>query len=292
MPNRIIKESICTSEDINKLSKDAEILFYRLIVKADDYGAYFGDERIVKSACFPLKSDDIKNDQVKSWLLELGNAGLIHIYEAQDGRTYLQFTKWEKHQQVRAKKRKFPAFDDTCKNLISNDSKCPRNPIQSNPIRNQHDTHAREDDEDGNGDGEDKREDDQDEEDDLFDDFWNAYPKKTGDIKSAYFEYLGAIKTTAPEILIGAVKQQSKDMTREDCRYFPSAEKWLRNKGWMAKSDFKEPEKKPKPQQDEHIPAFTPPEKRHKPYNLADMVEWPTGSNNYIPKSEAIKLGY
>jgi DnaD/phage-associated family protein len=47
-----------------------------------------------------------------------------------------------------------------------------------------------------------------------------------------------------------------------------------------------------KPQQDEHIPAFTPPEKRHKPYNLADMVEWPTGSNNYITKSEAIKLGY
>lgn len=47
-----------------------------------------------------------------------------------------------------------------------------------------------------------------------------------------------------------------------------------------------------KPQQDEPIPASTPPEKRHKPYNLADMVEWPTGSNNYIPKSEAIKLGY
>jgi predicted phage replisome organizer len=135
-------------------------------------------------------------------------------------------------------------------------------------------------------------EDDQDEEDDRFDEFWAAYPKKTGDIKSAYFEYLGAIKTTAPETLIEAVKQQSKDMTREDFRYFPSAENWLKNKAWLTKSDFKEPDKKPKPKQDEHIPAFTPPEKRHKPYNLADMVEWPTGSNNYIPKSEAIKLGY
>ena len=293
MPNRIIKESICTSEDINKLSKDAEILFYRLIVKADDYGAYFGDERIVKSACFPLKSDDIKNDQVKSWLLELGNAGLIHIYEAQDGRTYLQFAKWEKHQQVRAKKRKFPAFDDTCKNLISNDSKCPRNPIQSNPIRNQHDTHAREDDEDGNGDGEDKREDDQDEEDDRFDEFWDAYPKKTGDIKSAYFEYLGTIKTIAPETLIEAVKQQSKDMTREDFRYFPSAENWLKNKAWLTKSDFKEPDKKPKPQQDEHIPAFTPPEKRTQPVNLVtDVIEWPPGSGEYRLKSEVKQDAY
>lgn len=132
---------------------------------------------------------------------------------------------------------------------------------------------------------------DEDEEDDLFDDFWNAYPKKTGDIKSAYFEYLGAIKTTAPEILIGAVKQQSKDMTREDCRYFPSAEKWLRNKGWMAKSDFREPEKKKPQQEDGYIAPFTPKEKRHEPYDLSDMVEWPPGSNHYIPSREVPKDG-
>lgn len=135
------------------------------------------------------------------------------------------------------------------------------------------------------------RVDDDDEEDDLFDDFWNAYPKKTGDIKSAYFEYLGVIKTTAPEILIGAVKQQSKDMTREDCRYFPSAEKWLRNKGWMAKSDFREPEKKKPQQEDGYIAPFTPKEKRHEPYDLSDMVEWPPGSNHYIPSREVPKDG-
>lgn len=166
------------------------------------------------------------------------------------------------------------------------------NPIQSNPIRNQHDTHAREYDEDGNGDGdgEDAREDDQDEEDDRFDEFWDAYPKKTGDIKSAYFEYLGAIKTTAPETLIEAVKQQSKDMTREEFRYFQSAENWLKNKAWLTKSDFKEPDKKPKPQQDEHIPASTPPEKRRAPVNLAtDLVEWPPRSGNYYLRGEEPK---
>ena len=38
MPNRILKESICTSESLVGLSAEAEVLFYRLIVKADDFG--------------------------------------------------------------------------------------------------------------------------------------------------------------------------------------------------------------------------------------------------------------
>ena len=130
MPSRILKESICNSEDIAKLSLEAEILFYRLLVKADDYGAYYGNEAIVKSNCFPLKSDDINSSQVLKWLEELDNAGLIYRYTAQDGRKYIQFRKWEKHQQVRAKKSKYPLYDSTCNQLISNDSNCPRNPIQ------------------------------------------------------------------------------------------------------------------------------------------------------------------
>lgn len=137
MPNRIIKETICTSEDLNELSPYAEILFYRLMVKADDFGAYYGNDSIVKSTCFPLRSDEIKSAQVESWLGELAKAGLIILYEAQDGRRYLQFSKWDKHQQIRAKKRKFPPFDDTCKQLIADDCKCPRNPIQSNPIHSE-----------------------------------------------------------------------------------------------------------------------------------------------------------
>lgn len=136
MPNRLIKESICTSEDLDKLSPMAEILFYRLIVKADDYGAYYGNVSIIKSNCFPLKSDDITCDQVKEWLCELVSAGLIDTYKT-EGRDYIQFHKWKNHQQIRAKKRKFPEPDNSGNQLISDDSKCPRNPIQSNtnPIR-------------------------------------------------------------------------------------------------------------------------------------------------------------
>lgn len=126
MPNRILKESICTSEDLNTLSQGAEILFYRLMVKADDYGIYYANASIVRSTCFPLKADDIKSSQVESWLTELSKAGIIFIYKAEDGRKYLQFCKWSKHQQTRATKPKYPVYDEACNQLISDDCKCPR----------------------------------------------------------------------------------------------------------------------------------------------------------------------
>lgn len=143
MGNRIIKESICTSEDIDRLSPRAETLFYRLMVKADDHGTYYGNERIIKSTCFPLK--DINTNMVRTWIQELIAAGLVYLYEAEDGRWYLQFTKWEKHQQLRAAKRKYPACtnicgilkssDINCNQMKSDDISCSPNPIQSKPIR-------------------------------------------------------------------------------------------------------------------------------------------------------------
>lgn len=222
MGNRIIKESICTSEDLNKLSPMAEILFYRLIVKADDYGAYYGNVSIVKSNCFPLKSDDIKCEQVQSWLRELEDAGLIVAYTASDGRDYVQFCKWKNHQQVRAKKHKFPEFDNACNHLISNDIKCSPNPIQSNtesnPIENT--TPNREYEQDGG-----------------FEAFWSAYPKKGGDIRQAYMEYLHALDLGANSaLMIGAIREQTKNLKAEDFRYLPSPEKWLRNRGWETRT--------------------------------------------------------
>ena len=130
LPNRIIKESICTSEDIAGLSMGAEILFYHLMVKVDDFGVYFGNEQIIKNTCFPLKSSEIKVKQVESWLNELVKAGLLFAYVAEDGKKYVQFTKWAKHQQIRAKKSKYPLFDSTCNQLLADDDNICRNPIQ------------------------------------------------------------------------------------------------------------------------------------------------------------------
>ena len=81
MPNRIIKESVCSSDSIDHLSIEAERLFYRIIVNCDDYGVLDARLPIIKSKCFPLKSFAITDNQLESWLLELETQNMIFFYE-------------------------------------------------------------------------------------------------------------------------------------------------------------------------------------------------------------------
>ncbi len=108
MPNRIIKESICTSDTIDRLSWFDEVVFYRLIVNCDDYGRFDGRGAILKSRLFPLKGG-MGERSVRDAVRRLQAAGLVICYKA-EGRPYLQLTTWDKHQQVRAKKSKYPAY--------------------------------------------------------------------------------------------------------------------------------------------------------------------------------------
>ena len=110
MPNRIIKESIRTSDSINELSWFEECLFYRLIVSCDDYGRFDGRTAIIKGTCFPLK-DGVTVKNIESALSKLASAGLVKRYVV-DGKPYLSLPTWEQHQSVRAKKSKYPSPDD------------------------------------------------------------------------------------------------------------------------------------------------------------------------------------
>lgn len=70
-------------------------------------------------------------------------------------------------------------------------------------------------------------------EDDGFSEFWEAYPRKSGDIQSAYYEYAAALDSGAtPDELLGAVKAYPWP---EEMRYIPSAEKWIKNRSWTEK---------------------------------------------------------
>ncbi len=138
MPNRILKESICRSEEIDSLSWFEEVLFYRLIVICDDFGRYDGRAKIIKGSCFPLKS--ITEKDINKALERLSAVGLVRVYEAQ-GRPYLQLVTWADHQRIRNQKSKFPEYTCDCKLLLpfdskgqqkfTSDNKCVRNPIQS-----------------------------------------------------------------------------------------------------------------------------------------------------------------
>lgn len=132
MPNRILKESICTSDTIAQLTPEEEVFFYRLIVVCDDYGRMDARPAILRARCFPLKIDEITENMITSWLKKLVDVGLIELYIVDD-KPYLQITTWEKHQQVRAKNSKYPSPDEgikshdiICNQMQSDDSTCPR----------------------------------------------------------------------------------------------------------------------------------------------------------------------
>lgn len=144
MPNRIIKESICYSEDIEKLNAAEEVFFYRLIVNCDDYGRMDARLPILKARLYPLK-DNMKSSDIKRYLMKLADIKpepLIILYK-KNGIEYLQMVKWEKHQQIRAQRSKYPSLKDADKNLISDDinrnhmiAYVPENPNPNpNPIR-------------------------------------------------------------------------------------------------------------------------------------------------------------
>ncbi len=131
MPNRIIKESICTSDSIAELNWFEEVLFYRLIVNCDDYGRFDGRTAVVKNRLFPLK-DNVTAKAVEAAVNKLVTVGLVTLYVF-EGKPYLQLPTWDKHQIVRAKKSKYPSPDDGMKvsEIICNQMQADVSVIQS-----------------------------------------------------------------------------------------------------------------------------------------------------------------
>ena len=107
MPNRVIKESIKRSAQIDSLTWFEEVVYYRLIVTADDYGCVDGRAILLKNELFPLK-ENVTKKSVEEAIYRLVKAGLLYSYEV-SGIPYLLFPTWERHQRIRNKHRKYPA---------------------------------------------------------------------------------------------------------------------------------------------------------------------------------------
>lgn len=107
MPNRMLKEGIKRSAQIDQLSWFEEVVFYRLLVTADDYGCVDGRSILLRNDLFPTK-DNVTKKAVEDAVNHLASVGLLRKY-AVSGTPYLFFPTWEKHQRLRAKKRKYPA---------------------------------------------------------------------------------------------------------------------------------------------------------------------------------------
>jgi hypothetical protein len=103
MPNRILRDWT-DSETVDQLSIQAERFFTRLIMKADDYGRYTANLKMLKSTLFPLKTD-VRETDISLWLTECEQCGLIALYNIAM-RDYLQIENFK--QQLRQKNEKYP----------------------------------------------------------------------------------------------------------------------------------------------------------------------------------------
>ena len=250
MPNRMIKESLRTSRNVNALTDFQFRVWIYLITYVDDFGRGSADAELLKGLVFPRRKG-ITEAQIADALTVLTNRGMISLYEV-DGEPYFHFPKWQQHQTIRNKTSKFPAPEDGTRRAASRGklqaSDCElqadvclkrtrrevEEEVEVEPEEEleekgcEYSARAREaavsspvDDSDGDG----------------FEKFWDAYPRKSGDIREAYFAFQGAINSGATlEQMLAALEWQTREWESEgEARFIPSPERWLRNRKWMEK---------------------------------------------------------
>lgn len=108
MANRVIRDWT-TSESIDKLSLGAEVFFTRLIMKADDFGNYTGNWKLILAALFPFRSHN--EDQIDVWIDECEAIGVVKRYSI-EGKNYLHIPNFG--QRLRTMSGKYPQPADKC----------------------------------------------------------------------------------------------------------------------------------------------------------------------------------
>ena len=107
MPNRIIRESCRSSVSLSKLSHGAERMFWRLTTCADDYGRFQAESGLILANCYSRMLLTILEADISTWKEELVDQKVIVLY-TNDGKEFGYFVNWDKYQERRAKKSKYP----------------------------------------------------------------------------------------------------------------------------------------------------------------------------------------
>ena len=218
MPNRIIKESVKRSPEIDRLSWFEEVVFYRLIVTADDYGRLDGRPVVLKNDLFPTK-DTITRKAIEDAMGKLVSVGLLIPYvDAESGMPYYYFPTWQDHQRVRDSKKKYPdppQLAATRRKLPQIAANCGlESESESESESNPKDCRACLK--------------------DAFDVFWTAYPRKTG--KQDAFKAFQKLKPdgTLMQIILSAIEKQkqSAQWTKDGVQFIPHPATWLNGSRW------------------------------------------------------------
>lgn len=103
MPNRIIRDGILQSEAVAELTWPEEVFYRRLMSVVDDYGRYHALPKLLRAACYPLQIDKVSDSDIGKWIAGCVNAGLVRVYPAKDGKSYLEIVKFGQRVQSKSK---------------------------------------------------------------------------------------------------------------------------------------------------------------------------------------------
>lgn len=177
----------------------------------DDFGRYYASPDLLRGHAYPRQLNKVSDSDVGKWLHSCEVAGLVRVYPAQDGESYLEIVNFG--QQIRAQKSKFPqppALEIICNQLITNAHLDVFGDVSVSDIPAAPRA-------------------------DLFEDFWKAYPKKR-----AKDDALKAFSKRKPdkhllETMLSAIAVQSKseDWLKDGGKFIPYPATWLNDGRWM-----------------------------------------------------------
>lgn len=125
MPQRIVRDSILTSERVDQLDHSAEVFYRRLMSVVDDFGRYDARPSILRAACYPLRIDKVREADISRWIAACVKAGLIVLYEVA-GKPYLELLNLQDRRRAKHSKyppppadsrQHMPAYDSTCQHM-------------------------------------------------------------------------------------------------------------------------------------------------------------------------------
>ena len=95
--NRVIKPSFWSDDKVGRLTRDVRLLFIGMLNFADDLGVIYGEANVIKAKIFP--HDDIESKQVKEWLKDLVDIGMIAPIQF-DNKQFYAIVNFGKHQTI------------------------------------------------------------------------------------------------------------------------------------------------------------------------------------------------
>ncbi len=121
MPNRIVRESILTSERMAAIGWDVEVFYRRLMSIVDDFGRFDGRPEILRARLYPLQLDKVGTPDVVKWMRCGAEAGLVREY-AIGGKPYIEILRFGQPTRSASKYPDPPPLESNCAQLRATDS--------------------------------------------------------------------------------------------------------------------------------------------------------------------------